>query len=332
MTNEISAQSGTIPQKSLGISKIWEEGKNPPMLSKTGMFWHLVHQAWRSFLVAPLISLVTLLTIALVMFLFSTFVLILQNLGDALRESQSALSFNIFLKDGTPSDAADKIVKELQSFPAVESVNFISKDKALLNFKQDLGSAAQILEGLQGQNPLPDSVEVKIKNAESPEPVFEALSKKFANAPAVEEVQYSSGLLWQLSAIMKLFKFWGSVAVVLLIVMTTFIISNTIKLALYSRGDELAIMRLVGATRAFIRAPCLIEGLIQGLLGAGLGILILYGIYAVFGQALAKSDVLEILFPRFHFISVSGISLVVTFGIFSGVLGSYLAVRPFLRD
>ena len=148
----------------------------------------------------------------------------------------------------------------------------------------------------------------------------------------MELAQYSAGVINQLGALISALQVGGTIAILIMVVLISCIIANTIKLALFSRNDELQIMKLVGATSSFIRIPCLIEGSLQGLLGAVIGIFCLYLSYLGLNGLLEDSDVLRVVFPELHFLSAAGFLLVLSVGVLVGILGSYFAVRPFLND
>jgi cell division transport system permease protein len=124
----------------------------------------------------------------------------------------------------------------------------------------------------------------------------------------------------------------GVVGIVFLFVIAGFIIANTIKLALYNHRMEIEIMQLVGARRGSIYAPYLLEGLVQGVLGASIGTLGVFIVYLVLRSVLSKAEVLSMLVPSFTFIPLTQIAVVVLAGAIVGVGGSYLAVRRYLSE
>ena len=147
-------------------------------------------------------------------------------------------------------------------------VAYTDKAKALKNFRALLGDDASMLEGLEQENPLPASLDMQAVSAEQAESLFEEVSERFRGDSAVESVRYSRGGVQQLKKILSVVRGAGIVGIVFLLIITGFIIANTIRLALYGHRMEIEIMQLVGARRAAIMAPYVIEGLVQGLLGA----------------------------------------------------------------
>lgn len=312
--------------------RIWAEGGNLPRLSPWGMLYQLFCQAVRSILITPVVSIVTVITIALALFLFAVFILFMQNIGDFLSSSQSEHTLNLYLRDDASRQEIDLLMRDLKALPQIQSVLYRDKASALEEFRQALGDQADVLQGLDTQNPLPASIEVSFLRSESYQGLIESVAEKFSERAAVEHAQYSAGVISQLGVLIGALKVGGTAAILVMIVLISCIISNTIKLALYSRNDELQIMKLVGATGSFIRTPCLIEGSLQGLAGALLGILALFLSFLGLTRMLEDSDVLRVIFPQLHFLSASGFCLVGSVGILVGIFGSYFAVRPFLND
>ena len=330
--NQVAGAGGKGQGGAYGMVRIWAEGGNLPRLSAWGMLYQLFCQAVRSIMVTPVVSVVTVITIALALFLFATFVLFMQNVGEFLSSSQSEHTLNLYLRDSAVREDIDGLLRDLKALPQVEDVEYHDKAAALEGFREALGDQSDVLEGLEGQNPLPASLEVRFRKDDSYQGLIETVAGRFSQRAAVEHVQYSAGVISQLGMLIGALKVGGTAAILVMVVLISSIISNTIKLALFSRNDELQIMKLVGATGAFIRTPCLIEGSLQGLAGAILGIIALYFGYLGLARTLARSDVLRVVFPQLHFLSPIGFLLVAAVGILVGVFGSYFAVRPFLND
>lgn len=327
-------QGTAIKQKAnaYGMVKIWEEGANAAKLSPIEQFLQLCSQAFISIKLSPVISAVTTLTMALALFLFAAFLLVLINVGVLLKGSGSAVELNIFLADGVDASQLQVLQAEMAALPGIGKVSYLSSAEALKEFRAELGSQHGLLEGLDSSNPLPASLRISSTNPETAQALFEQISKQYAKHPLVTEVQYSAGLLGQLSSLISLFTWGGSVAVILMLVMIGFILGSTIKLALFSRGEELDIMRLVGVTPRAIRAPCMIEGALLGCVGALLGLLALYLSFIFVNQSWQSSEVLKLVAPQLTFIGVGAMLLVVALGVFVGLVGSYFAVRPFLIE
>jgi cell division transport system permease protein len=191
-----------------------------------------------------------------------------------------------------------------------------------------LGDDAAILDGLDAENPLPPSLDIKLNKPEEAERLHAALSEKLAGDARIESIRYSRGVIQQLKRILKIVEVGGILGVVFILGITGFIIANTIKLALYSHRME--VMQLVGARRGAIYAPYVLEGFLQGLAGSLIGLLLVFSVFLFVRDALLKTDLLQFLFPQFQFLSLWAIAWIVAAGAIVGMTGSFLAVRRFL--
>jgi cell division transport system permease protein len=318
--------SNTLP----GVGSFWKTKQNFPAISSLQMLLHHIVQTWRSFLTAPLTSILTTITIATALLVFCIFILLVENVRSVVASAGKDVLVSIYFSDDFSQAKIDKFKEELNSFDVVDKVVLKSKTEALEDFKKSLGEQSGILEGVASSNPLPASFEVSFKRLEGIENKINILVKQFSQHEGVEHVSYNRAFIDKLSGFLKFLRFGGVLGIVFMLVITSFIITNTIRLALYSHREEIEIMKLVGATDSFVRAPYLVEGFIQGLLGALVAIFISYACFLVIHDALATNEMLAIILPNFVFLSPSSLLLVVVAGIFVGIGGSYLAVRKFL--
>jgi cell division transport system permease protein len=162
--------------------------------------------------------------------------------------------------------------------------------------------------------------------------VYRAVTERFHDVGRVESVRYSRGAVQQIKKMLRLVQVVGAIGLVFLFVIAGFIIANTIKLALYNHRTEVEIMQLVGARRAAICAPYLLEGFVQGVLGAAVGLLGVLIVFISTRNFLHKAEVLQALFPNFTFIPGLYIGGTLIAGAVVGVIGSFLAVRRFLAE
>ncbi|MBW2365835.1 MAG: ABC transporter permease, partial [Deltaproteobacteria bacterium] len=156
---------------------------------------------------------------------------------------------------------------------------FISKKDALDTLKKEMARQSSILSDLK-ENPLPDAFEIRMISSSQSWEKVETLSKKIESLPSVEEVEYGKRWLSRFENIFNLFRLAGFSLGAIFVMATILIISNTIRLVLYARREELEIMRLVGASNAFIKIPFYIEGIIIGILGGIVGLTILFAAFS----------------------------------------------------
>jgi cell division transport system permease protein len=276
----------------------------------------------------PFLSLVTLSTIAISMLILGLFVLIYINVQQFVNHLGDDLQITAYINESYPPEKAEVLRAKIADWTEVEEITYMSKKQALANFRTQLKEYAGILEGLK-DNPLPASFEVKLKPQFGRSGKIEELSARLERLPGVAEVQYGKKWVAKLRVFIDVIKLVGITVGGLLLFATTFVVSNTIKLTVYSRQEELEIMRLVGATDFFVKAPFLIEGLLHGLGGAilaagGLSLLMLF--------LLSNLDLpLRLAVLPGSLPPVQLIGAFVGLGLALGVLGSTVSLRRFLR-
>jgi len=276
----------------------------------------------------PFLSLVTLSTIAISMLILGVFVLIYLNVQGFLHQLGDELQITAYLETTLSTVQAEVLRNKIADWPEVEDITHVSKEQALARFRSQLREYAGILEGLK-DNPLPASLEVKLRPQFGRAGNIEALSSRLERLPGVDEVHYGRRWVAKLKIFVEVIKLVGITVGGLLLFATIFVISNTIKLTFYSRQEELEIMRLVGATDFFIKTPFLIEGLLHGLGGAllaagGLSLLMLF-LFSHLDLPLRLAILPGSLPPVQIVAGFLGLGLIL------GVLGSTVSLRRFLR-
>jgi cell division transport system permease protein len=317
---------------SIGLAKIWGEGEAGHRVSFLSFTRHIIRRAFGNLRRSPLTVALSVITISVALFLLSTFSLVLHNCALAVSKEGGELMVMVFLKDSASKADIERLSAQMGELMPGGKVAFTDKAMALKNFRSLLGDDAAMLEGLEQENPLPASLDMQAVSAEQAESLFEEVSARFKREPAVESVRYSRGGVQQLKKILSLVRTAGIAGVVFLLVITGFIIANTIRLALYGHRTEIEIMQLVGARRAAIAAPYVIEGLLQGVLGAIVAIGATFILFVALRSFMAQADALTAVFPSFEFLGVAQLSLLLGAGAVVGMTGSFLAVRRFLSE
>jgi cell division transport system permease protein len=315
---------------SIGLTTIWTEGQGVERPSMRALATHVLRRAYENLARSPVTATLTTVTIAIALFMLGVFILVVRNCTIAVSQESGDVMINVFLKDAVSSDEVNIIAKEIAPLLGGLAVEYTDKLKALESFKSMLGDDAAILDGLDAENPLPPSLDIKLNKPEEAERLHAALSEKLAGDARIESIRYSRGVIQQLKRILKIVEVGGILGVVFILGITGFIIANTIKLALYSHRMEVEIMQLVGARRGAIYAPYVLEGFLQGLAGSLIGLLLVFSVFLFVRDALLKTDLLQFLFPQFQFLSLWAIAWIVAAGAIVGMTGSFLAVRRFL--
>lgn len=237
-------------------------------------------------------------------------------------------SAQVYLNDGLEQAQIQKIEKQIRSIDGVKDVVFEDRETALKKMKASWKENGSLLDGLES-NPLPDSFVVVLKNLSYSKPVVSELK----NLEGVEDVKYYQDIITKLLEVTRFIRTMGFSVIAVLIAVSTFIIANTIKLAVAARRREINIMKYVGATNWFIRWPFLVEGTILGLLGAFTAALIIFIVYRyTYGMFTSRFYVLI----AAYIVPVQAImgDLLIIFSVLGagiGALGSINAMRRFLN-
>jgi len=274
------------------------------------------------------LNLVTIFTISLSILVVSVFMLFFENAGRVIEAWNQGGRAMIYLKDSFTMDMLPELKNRINGLGNIHDLVFISKDEALDRLRKEMSSSNTFLKTLQG-NPLPDAVEIKMTSYNSIEKV-EAFAQKIKEIEIVEDVEYGQGWLGKFLKIFNLFKISGYAMCGLFFLVAMFITSNTVRLAFYSRKLEVEIMRLVGATETFIKAPFYVEGLLQGFLGGVLGLVILLATYLMISSGATQSLSPYIYFD-IRFLSIKTIILIIFVSTFLGWFGCYLSLKQILR-
>ena len=217
---------------------------------------------WRS----RLVNAVSIGTIAVSLFVLGAFLTVASGLGELVTRWTEKVQVIVYLEDGIEDRVRASLENRLREDPAVGSVDFVSREEALARFREMFRDLSSLPEDL-GENPFPASLEVTLAAERQSPAEVERLAKAFTGAPGVREIQYD--LLWieRLATGVRLVRGVGAFLGGILVLAGVFTISNVIRLTIYAREDELDIMRLVGATQAYVKGPFVAEGVIQGGLG-----------------------------------------------------------------
>ncbi len=272
---------------------------------------------------------VSVVTISLAVLIAGAFILFFVNANDIVSSWQQGLRIMVYLKPGISEPALLDLRHQIQSMPQVQLFTYIPKDEALEKLKVQMRRQSALFENLR-ENPLPDAFEIRVAPPASSAESIESLALEIESLPPVEEVEYGQRWLGQFIHIINLFRLAGYTLAGLFFMAALFIVANTIRLILYSRREEIDIMRLVGATDGFIKAPFFIQGTLQGAAGGILGLIVLFIAYAFISSNLGPGPVLG--FFQIRFLSPAVSAGVVLSSMFVGWLGCYLSLKQFLKS
>ena len=236
-------------------------------------------------------------------------------------------SIEIFLLDETTPEQADEIVNDMKAQEGVSDAYYKTKEQAMAEFKDRWGENGYLLNSLQ-DNPLPNSVVVMIGDLEK----ADALAAHAGKYAGVEDVKYYKSTVDKLLEITKYVQISAVVVMLFLFIVCIVVVSNTIKLTVFNRADEIVIMKYVGATNWFIRGPFLLEGMMIGIISAALSRGIVWLIYSrtvdVIGDQLYKMLSMPMVPVDFMIENFAWIFLAL--GVSIGACGSIISMRKFL--
>ena len=273
------------------------------------------------------LSIASITCIAITLVLVAVSLVLSSNVNQFTKDIENELSIVVYLKSDVDESKRIEIEDEIKSMSSYQSLVFKSKDEWKKEMQESLGELNTILEEMD-ENPLLDSILVKVKSVND----LKATTKAISELDGVESASYGKDSVDQMIGIFKIVEKAGLVIVVALILVTSFLISNTIKLTIYSRRHEIEIMRLVGTSNIAIKLPFEFEGLFLGIIGSIIPILLsIYGYIIAYDyfDGYIFSHMIELVSPSQLLLPIA-LTLVVVGGLV-GMLGSWHAVRKYLK-
>lgn len=276
------------------------------------------------------LSLASISCIAITLIVVSFSIIISYNVENFTEQIRKDVTMVIFLDSDATEQDSNRIEKAIRDTNNVEKLTFKSKKEQASDFaKEDEVFSTIVNSWSENNNPLLDSFELKLKDVEQ----IKDMANKIKKMDKVNSVSYGEDMVNQLITIFDVVKKVSIIAVLALIIVTAFLIANTIKLAIYARKREIEIMRLVGASNISIKIPFVIEGLFLGLIGSIIPIIItVYGytsLYDFFGGKIFNSSLARLIQPT-PFVYLASLLLMVI-GILVGMFGSWQAVKKYLK-
>ncbi|MBW1673487.1 MAG: ABC transporter permease [Deltaproteobacteria bacterium] len=295
---------------------------------KITLFHYFIRQAMANILENRLVHLIGIGTMSIAFLIFYAFILIFVNINHWTETQGKTLTMSIYFKEEPKKAEIETIKKELFLFPGVTIKQFVSKDDAMKSLRRKLGEKAGLLDGFK-QNPLPASLEITLSRDKDGDSLPYQLKTRLEEITVVDEVHYTQEWIKRFQVIMEAIKIVGMIFGGLLFLAALFIITNTIKLTIYSRKEEIEILKLVGATNRFVKIPFMIEGSIQGLLGGAVALFILFLAYII---AITRIDI-SIGFASLNivFLSPQTILFLLLMSVIIGFIGSTISVGRFFR-
>jgi cell division transport system permease protein len=223
---------------------------------------------------APLLSILSVTTIAFSLFAFGLFSLVALNIRNALEGLEERVEVRAFVAEGTPVEAVAAAMGDVGAFPEVQKpVTYVSPDSALARARRELPEFSDVFE----ENVLPASIEVRLKPGFRDPKTVRGVARRLSVYSFVEDVRYGEEWVGKLYRVRTVATVAGIVLGLAFAAVAVIIIGATIRMAVLARAREIGIMRLVGATDGFVRRPFLIEGFVKGVLGGMLALVLTWG-------------------------------------------------------
>jgi len=280
----------------------------------------VIREALLAFRRAPLLSTLSVTTIAFSLFVVGLFGLVAVNLQQALRDVAERVEIVAYLLPGAPIETITLAQKDIEAFPEVQAASYVSEDQALQRARTELVEFRDVLQELE-RNPLPASIEVKLKPRFRDVDHVNDVAERLRGFGFVDDVRFGRDWVEKLDRLRQIAAAVGLVVGAAFATVAIIIIGTTIRMAVLQRSREIAIMRLVGATNGFVRRPFLLQGALKGMLGGLAAVALSYGAYALINRWLIHAA----------FFSQEQAVAIVGFGMLIGFFGSAASVGRHLR-
>jgi cell division transport system permease protein len=271
-----------------------------------------IREALAAFSRAPLLSILGIITIAFSLFAFGLFGLVAVNIRSALMAVEERVEIRAFVTDGTSVTAIAAAMGDIGSFPEVAEVAYITSDEALARAKRELGEFSDVFESAF----LPASIDIRLRPGYRDPQTVHSVASRVGSYQFVDDVRYGQEWVQKLHDLRKLATVAGSGLGAAFFAVAIIIIGATIRTAVLARSREIWIMRLVGATDGFVRAPFLIEGFLKGVMGGALALGLTWLAHRTISQSFVETV----------FFSTDVALLGVVAGALMGFLGSLFSV------
>jgi len=273
-----------------------------------------------------LMSLATVMTVTVSMFIVGIFMLLVVNANFFLDNLQASAEIAVFLHVDTPREEALAMEETIRAVPGVSTARFVSKEEGLEQLSSRFGPETDLMLALDGGNPLPDYYVLQVTEPE----YLSYVSQSVEDMEYVEKVDYGQSVMEKVFHLVEYISYIGMVIIVVLFLSAMFLISTTIKLTVFSRQKEIKVMKYVGSSDSFIRAPFLIKGTLLGLVGALIAAGALYmSYYMLVDNMTAAITFVTPLTDMLVIIRVMG--ALVASGTLIGLIGSNFSIRRYLK-
>lgn len=272
----------------------------------------------------------SLMIMCAAMLIFGVFFTLGENINHIMTTIEKSQGIQVFIKNEATEDQVKEVGENLKKISGINTVEYVSKEEALQQMKEKFEERKDLLSGYDEKNIFPESYVVTLTDLNLTKEVKEQIQ----NIENVKRITSSDETISTLIKIGQKIRIATAVLLIMLIVISVFIISNTIKLTVHARRKEISIMKYVGATNSFIRWPFIVEGIIIGIVSGFISILIVGLSYNAISENVIKSDIVsKINFSLVSFSDMFSLIIIVymVLGIGIGIIGSSISMRKYLK-
>jgi cell division transport system permease protein len=279
----------------------------------------VIRETLLSFRRAPVLSALSVTTIAFALFVVGLFGLVALNIRSALADVEERVEIIAYLMRGTPIEIVTIALGDIEAFPGVESATYVSEEEALAQARADMTEFQEVFDDL-ADNPLPASIEVRMQSGYRDAETVAQVAEWLASFRFADDVRFGREWVEKIDRLQNIAAVVGLVIGGAFAVASVIIIGTTVRMAVLHRSREIAIMRLVGATNGFIRRPFLLDGILKGVLGGCAAICLNFAAFVAINQIYSAS-----------FFNIPQGLILVLFGTLLGFLASAVSVARHLR-
>jgi cell division transport system permease protein len=277
-----------------------------------------LRDAFDMFRASPLLSTLSVTTIAFSLFALGLFGLVALNIREALERLEDRVEIRAFVAEGTPPEDVAQAASDIANFPEVASSDLVTQEQALKRAQSELGEFRDVFEGAV----LPASIDLRLKPGQRDPATVKRVAERVKTYSFIDDVRYGEEWIEKLYRLRNVAGIAGLVLGLVFAVVSVIIIGATIRMAVLARAREISIMRLVGATDGYIRRPFLVEGFAKGVMGGVLALVLTW-----IAQTLINKYVIQTVY-----FDARVVVLGILFGALIGLLGSAVSVGRHLRQ
>ena len=286
---------------------------------------YYITEGARSILTHGFMSFASVCMIVACLLIMGSFSLVAINLDKMMNQMEAENEFLAYIDDSVSDEDAPNLITEILKVPNVASATYVTREEAMASYQDKMGS--DVIDTLPA-SVLRNRFRIHVTDIQQ----LDETLKNVENIDGIAKVKADTDMAHGLVTVRNIASGVALILIAILLIISLFIISNTIKLATFNRREEIAIMKMCGATNAFVRWPFIFEGLILGLMGAVIAFFLQWGVYTLIVRASASGDAIQLLtLVPYSQLAGTVLAIFAGTGFVIGVGGSLLAIRKFLQ-